>query len=182
MNTVINAGRGCLLLLAMALGMAAQNASAELVGLSDHGFTSQHQRTVMISPDSLYKNLSHINQWWEADHTWGGDASKLSLDLVAAGCFCEALPGGGWVEHLRIIYLAPGREVRLRGALGPLMEMGLEGTMIWRLSPNPDGTTTIDWRYVVQGSVEGGFAELAPAVDAVNRIQLDNLVQLGTGD
>src|SRR5687768_18231554 len=55
--------------------------------------------------------------WWNGEHTYSGNPANLSLDPVAGGCFCEAVPGAGGgpagqVEHMRVIYLAPYSTLR----------------------------------------------------------------------
>jgi len=47
----------------------------------------------------------------------------MQLELRAGGCFCETMAGrdgrpAGSVEHARILYIAPGRQLRLPGAPG----------------------------------------------------------------
>jgi hypothetical protein len=45
------------------------------------------------------------------------------------------LKDGGSVEHLQVVYAAPGQGLRLRGALGPLQTEGVDGTLSWALKP-----------------------------------------------
>ncbi|MEJ2535203.1 MAG: hypothetical protein P8008_06995 [Gammaproteobacteria bacterium] len=167
-------------------------AGAEVENLGPGGFTVALQRDIRAEPKDVYAALTErVSHWWESDHSWSGDAANLYVDATPGGCFCERLENGGWVEHLRVIYLAPGQELRLRGSLGPLMDLGLVGTMIWRLEPvereatdvSPRRTDTrFTWRYVVQGHMAGGFEQLAPVVDRVNATQLDRLAALfGSG-
>jgi hypothetical protein len=116
----------------------------------------------------------HIDQWWNGDHSWSGDASNLYMKTEAGGCFCEHLPNGGWVEHLRIIYLSPGQEIRFEGALGPLQQMAVQGRMIWKVAAVENGSK-VSFTYHIHGFYEGGFAGLAPAVDGVIGEQLTRL-------
>jgi hypothetical protein len=53
-------------------------------------------------------------------HTFSGNAHNLSIEEKAMGCFCEKLPDGGGVSHMEVVYFAPGKTLRLSGALGPL--------------------------------------------------------------
>ena len=48
-------------------------------------------------------------------------AANLSLDAAPGGCFCERLPNGGGVEHMRVTYVEPGKRIVLTGSLGPLL-------------------------------------------------------------
>ena len=87
---------------------------------------------------------------------------------------CERLPQGGFVEHLRIIYLAPGSQIRFDGALGPLQSMPVDGRMLWTIAPSDTGSR-ITFIYHVFGHPEGGLAGIAPAVDGVIGEQLQRL-------
>ena len=60
-------------------------------------------------------------QWWSKDHTYSGDAARMSLQLRPGGCFCETLDGGGGIEHMRVTFVQPGERVVLTGSLGPLL-------------------------------------------------------------
>lgn len=157
----------------------AQPALAELSAVGIGGFTTSHSAEVAAAPDAAWQALvDDVSLWWNGDHSWSGDAGNLYIDATAGGCFCERLPEGGWVEHLRITYLAPGREMRLRGSLGPLMQMGIPGTMIWQVEPAEPGESgsRITFTYIVHGHLENGFDGIAPAVDGVIGEQLDRLV------
>jgi uncharacterized protein YndB with AHSA1/START domain len=156
---------------------------AELTQVLDGGFTTSHSAKVDAAPERVYQVLTgEIANWWEADHSWSGDAANLYVDASPGGCFCERLPGGGWVEHLRIIYLEPNREIRLRGSLGPLMQMGVQGTMTWMIEPIAEGGSTITFTYNLHGHLANGFAGIAPAVDGVIGAQLANLELLLASD
>ena len=151
--------------------------SAELNGVSPGGFSTSHSMTTAADSAAVYHAITeNIAQWWEASHSWSGDAANLYFDARLGGCFCEKLPNGGAVEHLRIIYLAPEKEIRMRGSLGPLQQMGLRGAMTWKLE-TVEGGTSITFEYIVNGYMaEGGFEGLAPAVDGVIGAQLQGLV------
>lgn len=96
------------------------------------------------------------------------------METERGGCFCERLPDGGFVEHLRIVYLAPGKEIRFEGGLGPLQTMPVQGRMIWKIEP-AEGGSTISFSYQVFGHPEGGLEGIAPAVDRVIGEQLQRL-------
>ena len=86
----------------------------------------------------------------------------------------------GGVEHLRIIYIKPGEEIRFDGSLGPLMDMPVQGRMAWKISPAEEGASgsTIRFTYLVHGHMEGGFTGLAPVVDSVIGEQIQGLARL----
>jgi hypothetical protein len=58
-------------------------------------------------------------------HTFSRNAANLSLELHAGGCFCERLKNDGSVQHMQVVYVAPGEALRLRGALDPLQIEGV---------------------------------------------------------
>lgn len=169
--------------LILALLTLAMGATAEVVSVDEHGFGVRHSRAVAAAPEEAYRVLTgEVSQWWESAHTWSGEAANLSIEARPGGCFCERLPEGGWVEHLRIVYLAPGKAVRLRGALGPLGQMGLDGAMSWTIEPAEGGGATLGFSYIVNGHLPGGFEGLAPVVDGVIGAQIDALAALLASD
>jgi uncharacterized protein YndB with AHSA1/START domain len=91
-------------------------AQAEVVSATPQGFEVKTQATVAASPQAVWAMLGRIERWWSPDHSYSGKAANLSLEPVVGGCFCEALEGGGRVEHLRVVYAAPGKMLRLQGA------------------------------------------------------------------
>jgi len=75
---------------------------------------------------------------------------------------------------MRVVYASPGTLLRLAGAIGPLQEAGLAGTMTWSLSRAGVGTA-VDLTYTVGGFRVGGFRDIPTAVDAVLHGQLARL-------
>jgi uncharacterized protein YndB with AHSA1/START domain len=132
----------------------------------------------------VWAALIDVGSWWNAEHTWSGNAKNLSLDPRPDGCFCEKLDKGGGVRHLTVAYVAPEQILRLTGGLGPLQGLAVAGTMTWTLKGGA-GATTVEVSYAVGGYRPGGFGELAPAVDGVVREQLlglKALVETGKSD
>jgi uncharacterized protein YndB with AHSA1/START domain len=119
----------------LATGLAGL-AEAEVKSVAPSGFEVVEAMTIHASPEQIYAALGKIGQWWSSSHTFSRDASNLSLDLKAGGCFCERLKDGGSVQHLIVVYAAPGEGLRLRGALGPLQMEGVDGTLAWALKPS----------------------------------------------
>ncbi|WP_150864061.1 SRPBCC family protein [Marinihelvus fidelis] len=165
-----------------AMLLAPAMAAAEVTSTDANGFGIVQQRNLPgVTPQQAWAAMTRrVGSWWDPSHTWSGDASKLNLEAKPDGCFCEWLPNGGWAEHMRVVYLVPGQSLRLRGGLGPLMELGLSGTMTWRVSARETSGDTaagtlVEWRYIVSGHRPEGFADLAPAVDGVLGQQLDRL-------
>jgi len=159
----------------MILAVLAFPLKAELTHLGEHSFTVNHSIETTANPFFIYRTMtSHIAEWWNADHSWSGDAANLYMKTERGGCFCERLPNDGRVEHLRIIYLAPGEEIRFDGALGPLQTMAVQGRMVWKIEAMENGSK-VTFNYKVFGHPQGGLADIAPAVDGVIGEQLDRL-------
>ncbi|MEJ8568116.1 SRPBCC family protein [Elongatibacter sediminis] len=152
---------------------------AEVVEVADGGFAVRHSTTVAATPEAVWQAMMYrIEDWWHPDHSWSADASNLYIDARLGGCFCERLPAsGGAVEHLRIVFFEPERTVRLNGALGPLVDLSVDGRMTWRIDPVEDGST-VTFTYRVFGVMEGGFEGLAPVVDSVIGQQHQRLANL----
>jgi hypothetical protein len=169
------------LVFAVAL-LSAWPTAAEVTQSGEHGFTVRHTLATPAEPFLVYRTLTaHIDQWWNPEHSWSGEAANLYMKTERGGCFCERLPNGGHVEHLRIIYLAPGSELRFDGALGPLQGMAAQGRMIWKIDAAESGSQ-ITFTYHVFGHPEGGLTAIAPAVDAVIGEQLQRLGKRLTWD
>ncbi len=95
--------------------------------------------------------------------------------LRAGGCFCETIPAdGGTVEHARVVYAQPGKQLRVQGSLGPLQAEGVSGTLTWTLKAVPGGTE-VTQNYVVGGYIRGGAKSFAAPVDQVLGEQLNGL-------
>jgi hypothetical protein len=75
---------------------------------------------------------------------------------------------------MSVVYASPGKLLRLTGAIGPLQEAAVIGTMTWSLSP-AGGGTTVELSYTVGGFRPGGFRDLPIVVDGVLRSQLARL-------
>lgn len=148
---------------------------AEVTPVGEHGFTVSHVISIEADPFVVYRTMTaHIDEWWNPEHSWSGDAKNLYMKIERGGCFCERLPNNGRVEHLRIISLRPGEEIRFDGALGPLQAMPVDGRMIWKIEATDTGSK-VSFTYMVFGHPEGGLNDIAPAVDGVIGEQLNRL-------
>ena len=153
-------------LLVLALLLIPGPAGAE-VKTSANGFLVHHEMTVTAPPARVYDALvRELSTWWSPSHTYTGDARNLSIDPQPGGCFCEKYPAGGGIEHARVIHAAPGRLLRLSGALGPLAAHGVAGSLSWRMT-GEGGGTKLELTYSVGGFMADGFEKMAPAVDRV---------------
>jgi uncharacterized protein YndB with AHSA1/START domain len=165
---------------ALGLAMAALIAAPSRGTVSDiasNGFTLKIDTHIAASPDKVYAALIEPARWWASDHTFSGDAKNLHLEGKAGGCWCETLPNGGSVQHLVVVYVDPGKTLRLRGALGPFQGLGVTGALTWKLKPAADGTD-VSLTYALGGYNKDGFAQLSQAGDDVLTSQVDRLKKL----
>ena len=152
--------------------------SAEVIDRSESGFTLQTQREFDATPKEVYDTLTlEVHRWWNLDHTYAGKDGMMTMDTTPGGCFCESLPGGGWVEHMRIVYVEPNKLLRMSGGLGPLQSLGVAGAMSFTLSEE-EGKTVLVFRYQVGGYFAAGTGQWPAAVDGVWDVQLDGLKRL----
>lgn len=170
--------RKCLLLTALSAAIMSTSANAE-VEIGDTGFATSNSATVSATPDQVWAALIEPARYWNADHSWSGDAANFSLDPVAGGCFCEIWGDGNSVEHMRVVMVQPGSILRLAGALGPLQSEGLAGALTWQLEAI-EGGTRITQVMSVGGHMQFDRETFPPVVDSVVRQQLDGLVALFT--
>jgi uncharacterized protein YndB with AHSA1/START domain len=150
----------------LALLVSAAPASAEIVSASGNAFEVRHSVAIVIPQPAAFDAFTQISQWWNAEHTYSGKSSNLTLSLSPGGCFCETLPNGGGIEHLRVAYVVPGERLVLTGALGPLLYQAATGVMDIKVERIAGGSRlTLD--YKVAGFANGGADRLAPIVDQV---------------
>jgi uncharacterized protein YndB with AHSA1/START domain len=148
---------------------------AEVLDKAPNGFQLKTVVAVAAPPAQVYDALVRsVGQWWDAAHTFSGDARNLSLAAEPGGCFCEKLPDGGGVRHLTVVYVAPGQKLVLTGGLGPLQGMGVSGNLSFALAKAETGTQ-LTMQYNVGGYLPGGLQALAEPVDQVLGIQVRRL-------
>jgi uncharacterized protein YndB with AHSA1/START domain len=167
--------------LAALLAAAPLPAAAEVTASSDAGFVSHHDVLVAATPQAAWEALVRPAEWWNGEHTYSGDPANLRINIRPGGCFCERVPASGAeIEHMRVIYAAPGSTLRMTGGLGPLQSEAVTGVLTMTLAPEGE-LTRISWDYVVGGYMRMPMAELAPIVDQVIGDQLLRLAaRLGT--
>jgi len=156
----------------LALALPAQ---AVVKDSSPSGFTLENVAVVPVPPAVAWKALvDDVDKWWPADHTWWGDASKLSIVPRVGGCFCE-IDGDRQAWHMAVTFVDPEKTLRLTGGLGPLQGMGLHGALEFRLAATAEGGTSITLWYRAGGYTPDDLSKFAPVVDKVQGLQLGGL-------
>ncbi|WP_300975301.1 ATPase [Sphingomonas sp. LHG3406-1] len=162
------------LLLVLASLLAASPAAAEVKSSSGNGFEVESRIDTALPPAALYRAFGDLPRWWSGDHSYSGKAANLSLELKPGGCWCESLPNGGGVEHMRVAYVEPGKRLVLTGSLGPLLAEATTGVMQVAIEPTAAGSSLV-LNYRAAGFANGGAGKLAPLVDQVLAIQAKRL-------
>ena len=161
------------LALVSALCLAAP-AQAVVVGADSHGFELRHTIDVPVPPGQALAAFAKVGSWWSKEHTYSGDAGRLSFELRPGGCWCERLDGGGGVEHMRIALYQPGERIVLTGGLGPLLFEATSGVMSVRAIKTKSGSQLVV-NYRAAGFARANGTEMALGVDAVLREQIERL-------
>ena len=149
----------------------AWGACAEVLEADDDGFVSAHEVAIGAPRSRVFDALvDEIDRWWDPAHSYSGDAANFSLDAVCG--LCESVDSdSGWVRHMRVDVLRPGKSLVLAGGLGPLQRLGVAGSMSFDLEATATGTRLV-YRYTVSGRNVGAWAE------PVDRVQLGQLLRL----
>ncbi len=140
-------------------------ARADVVASALDSFTVKHDVVVPLAPAAAYERLVRIAEWWDSAHSYSRDASHLTLDAKPGGCWCESLPGGGFVEHMHVLVAWPGVMLRMSGGIGPLQELGAGGVMTYALKAEGTGTR-VTVTYAVRGAA-GSLDKVSGPVDMV---------------
>jgi hypothetical protein len=171
----VNPGKHILPTLMIATLAAAVPARAEVTSAGANGFVAVTSIETSATPAEVYAAMLQPGHWWNKAHTYSGDSTNLKIDAHPGGCFCETIPAShGSIEHARIVLLMPGAVLRMRGAFGPLQEMGVEGSLTWQIK-TADGHTRVTQSYAVGGFFPKGAEPLAPIVDGVMADQAGRL-------
>ena len=172
--------RAAALRLAVILLVAAMTgapaARAETSGVSPAGFVVRLHRDIAAAPHKVYVTLGQIGSWWNSAHTWSGNASNMSLDMRAGGCFCERW-GGNSVVHGQVTFVQQDAVLRMQAGLGPLHAMAVNGVLTFTTKAAGE-KTALDLTYRVAGNADSGLDQLASAVDKVLDEQLTRLASL----
>jgi uncharacterized protein YndB with AHSA1/START domain len=135
-------------------------------------FVVSIDRKLNASPAAVYDRLIHVERWWNASHSYSGNAANLSLDPRAGGCWCETWAGGS-VEHARVLTAMPGKLLRVSGGFGPLQAQPVVAVLSFGLTPADDGKAT---NLMVRYRVAGPVGDLGPPVTEVLTEQIEGFV------
>ena len=160
--------------------LVAAPAGAEVAQSGEHGFELRHSAIVPSPPAEAMRAFATPAGWWDGAHSYSGDSANLSMSPKPGGCFCERLPGGGGIEHLRVTYVDPGKRLVLTGSLGPLLFAATAGVMDVQFKPAGQGTEVI-LSYKAAGFANGGAAKMAPLVDKVLAEQIQRYAAFAEG-
>ncbi len=148
--------------------------AGEVTASTETSFTVTEKAMIAAPSARVWAVLIAPSAWWSDEHSWSGSAANLSLDARPGGCWCEKLPDGGGVEHMRVIFVRPGRMLRLSGGLGPLQAFPAGAVMTVTLDPAADGKSTmVSVEYAVAGAP--GLGRIAAPVDGVLAAQVIRL-------
>jgi hypothetical protein len=146
--------------------LVATPASAEVLSSNEHGFEIQHSVNLVVPQAEAFASFGEVGRWWNKEHTYSGDAARMTLQLRPGGCFCERLENGGGIEHMRLTYIQPGERIVLTGGLGPLLYEATSGVMDVKVEKIAGGSR-VTMNYRAAGFAKGGAAAIAPVVDQV---------------
>jgi hypothetical protein len=163
---------------ALVLALFATSAvRAEIVSAGPGGFNLRHVADIPnMGQPAVWAALSDVAKWWDPEHTYSGDARNLSLEPVVRGCFCERLSLYSGVEHATVVYAQPTKLLRMNGAIGPLQEFGVTGSLTWQIEA-AGGGTRITMTYNVGGFADRPLSDWATIVDEVLGAQVKRLAR-----
>lgn len=149
-------------------------AQAEVTEVSEQHFTISIETTLKAPSDQAYQQFLQIGDWWQDSHTWFGDASAMTIEPKAGGCFCER-NGEQQALHMTISQINPNKSIHMTGGLGPLSSLAVNGYMTWTFEETENKTTNLKLNYRVTGFVNQKTEDWAKAVDGVLMQQVGNL-------
>lgn len=151
------------------------SSQATVLEKGDSGFTVSHQIEAPVTPQELSRIVvEEIHNWWLDDHTWSGSSKNLKITSSLPACFCERMPNRGFVQHMQVVSMMPGKMLRMTGGLGPLQEFPVNAVMTFRFEETRQGSRLV-LTYKVRGDAEDGVEKWAGPVDSVLGQQLESL-------
>ncbi len=164
-------------MLVLLLALSHNGANGAVVDSTRFGFTVRHVDTLSIDARSLYDIfIKEIDKWWDPEHTWSGKSENLYIQAYQGGCFGERWENGGSTRHLNVIYVDPGKMLRMEGGLGPLQQFPVNGIMTLELK-KVSARTRVSLTYAVGGYIPGGASKFAAMVDQVIGLQFSRFVE-----
>lgn len=152
---------------------SAAPAVAEVIERGADHFVLRHSTALEASSEDAWLAIADIGQWWDAAHTYSGDAANMSIQVRPGGCFCEANVNGASFEHGRVVEADPETGLRLDAPLGPLK--GRATRADWSVGwTGANRGLEIVMTYVVRGPGLGAFAD---GVDGVMTTQFRRMVR-----
>lgn len=159
-------------------------AQAETSSVSSSGFTVTYAMVIDSQPERVWQAFTQLPRWWSSAHSWSGQASNMSLDAKAGGCWCERWGEGNSAMHGQVLMALPGSVLRFHAWLGPLQELPVSAVLTFATAKR-DGATRLRATYQVAGAADAGLDKLASAVDGVIGEQVRRLkafVETGKAD
>jgi hypothetical protein len=148
--------------------LTAAPASAAVLNAGDNGFEIQQTVNLVVPQADAYNSFGQVGRWWNNEHTYSGDAGRMTLPLRAGSCFCETLDNGGGIEHMRVTFVQPGERVLLTGSLGPLLYEATTGVMDVKFERIAGGTrVTMNYRASGFAKRYRAYAAAAPKPDTL---------------
>lgn len=154
--------------------LATVAAKAEVSEVSEQHFTITINTTINAPSSQVYDQFVKIGEWWQDSHTWFGDASAMTIEPKAGGCFCER-NSEQQALHMTISHISPGNSIHMTGGLGPLASLAVNGYMTWNFEATENNSTNLKLNYRVTGFVNQKTEDWAKAVDGVLKQQVGNL-------
>ena len=149
----------------MVAGAIAVPAQASVSNVSANGFEITQTANLVVPQEQAFAAFGQLPRWWSKQHTYSGDSANIRFETNLGGCFCERWDKGS-VEFMRVVYVVPGEQLLLRGALGPMLFEPVNATLefkVDRIAGGAKATLT----YKAYGFSGGNAAQIAPAVDGV---------------
>ncbi len=151
--------------------LAAAPASAEVVSAGPNGFEVSNSVNLVIPINQAYAAFGRLGSWWGDSHTYSGKAANMRLSLQPGGCFCETIPEGGGVEHMRVAVVQPNERIVMTGSLGPVLYEAASGVMDIKFERIAGGSRVV-MNYRAAGFAKGDADKMAAGVDSVLAEQL----------
>ncbi len=146
--------------------LSSSPAAAEVLVADAHGFEVSNAVSLVIPVNQAYAAFSRLGSWWNDEHTYSGKAANIQLVLRPGACFCEAIPTGGGVEHMRVSVVQPNERIVMSGALGPVLYEAATGVMDIKFERIAGGAK-VTLNYRAAGFARGDADKMAPIVDRV---------------